>query len=54
MQKFPPTAIYILVSVYIRHPGNWLPSLRGQKRSKAAKNDVKFKKNSPKSKEKFS
>ena len=39
----------------IRHPGNWLPLLRGQKRRKATKNDVKLqkpaqnqRKNSPK------
>ena len=25
-----------------RHPGNWLPSLRGQKRRKEKKNDVKL------------
>ena len=27
-----------------RHPGNWLPLLRGQKRRKMAKNDVKLQK----------
>ena len=27
-----------------RHPGNWLPSLSGHKRRKAAKNDVKLQK----------
>ena len=38
--------IYIYIS-YLeksRHPSNWLPSLRDQKRFKAAKNDVKLSK----------
>ena len=42
--------IYVYKYIYkaylkkCRHPGNWLPSLMGQKRRKAAKNDVKLKK----------
>ena len=56
------TDLCILLCMYVytseleksAHPGNWLPSLRGRKRRKAAKKQRReIAKTSPKSKEKF-